>query len=166
MSQWNIVEEIRVGLLERARNDSDRFAKLPLYHFDVYPTFVPFAELTFILETNDPNALQEMHLAEQSYHTCANALKLRNDELAKFYANPRVSHRILDFETGAALTKADPQDTFFLRKATDGLYTCVDRTLPRLADAIKKVEQLRRSMFPEKKPLQLIHNSPVSAGIG
>src|SRR5437763_1141123 len=83
---------------------------------------------------------------------------------AIFDTNPRGSHPILDFETGAALTKADPQDTFVLRKATDGLYTCVDRTLPRLADAIKKVEQLRRSMFPEKKPLQLIHNSPVSAG--
>ena len=162
MSQWNIVEQIRVGLLERARNNPDRFAKLPLYHFDVSPTFVPFADLTFILETNDPNALQDIHLAEQSYHTCVNAMRLRNEELAKFYQNPRVSHRILDFETGAAQTQADPQDTFFLRKATDGLYSCVDRTLPRLVGTIEKLEKLRRSLFPEKKPLRMITESPAS----
>src|ERR1700682_426698 len=144
MSQWNIVEEIRVGHLEPLRNDRNRFAKMPLYYFDVSPTFVPFAELTFILETNDPNILQEVHLAEQSYQTCNNALKLRNQELKKFYENPPVSHELLDFETGAAITKADPKEIFFLNKATDALYKCVDRTLPRLVSTIEKLEKLKR----------------------
>lgn len=161
MSQWNVVEEIRVGHLERLRNDPDRFAKLPLYYFNVSPRFVPFAELTFILETRDPNMLQEIHLAEQSYQTCAEALKLRNEKLAKFYDDPRISHQILDFETGAAITKADTKDMFLLRKATYGLYTCVDRTLPRLVSAIEKLEKLRRSMFPEKQPLRMTPDSPV-----
>jgi len=161
ISQWNIVEEIRVGHLERVRNDRNRFAKLPLYYFTVSPTFVPFADLTFILETEDPNILHETHLAEQSYQTCADALKLRNEELAKFYENPRVSHRILDFETGAGITEADPKEMFFLRKATDALYTCVDRTLPRLAKAIERLQKLSSSIFPEKKPLRMITDSPV-----
>ena len=162
ISQWNIVEEIRIGHLERVRNDPNRFAKLPLYYFNVSPSFVPFADLTFVLETEDPNILHETHLAEQSYQTCADALKLRNEELAKFYQNQRVSHRILDFETGTGITEADPKEMFLLRKATDALYTCVDRTLPRLAKAIEKLQKLSSSIFPEKKSLRMIPDSPVS----
>jgi hypothetical protein len=162
ISQWNIVEEIRVGHLERVRNDRNRFAKLPLYYFNVSPTSVPFADLTFVLETGDPNILHEIHLAEQSYQTCADALKLRNGELAKFYESPRVAHRILDFETGAGITEADPKEMFFLKKATDALYTCVDRTLPRLVGAIEKLEKLSGSMFPAKQRLRMTPDSSLS----
>jgi hypothetical protein len=46
--------------------------------------FVPLADLTFVLETKDPNLLQEIHLAEQNYRACAQALQIRNQELQNF----------------------------------------------------------------------------------
>jgi len=162
ISQWNIVEAIRVQHLEKLRDDPNRFAKLPLYYFRVSPTVVPFAELTFVLETEDPNILREIHLAEQNFQSCVDALQLKNQELEKFYQNPSVSHQILDFETGAGIASADAKDLLFLRQATDALYTSVDRTLPRLASAVEKLEKLMKSMFPGRKALRMIPDSQIS----
>jgi hypothetical protein len=155
MSQWNIIEAIRVQHLEELRTDPGRFAKLKLYWFPMAPSFVPFAELTFVLATKDPNLLHEIQLAEQNYRACAQALQNRNEELQKFYDNPRVSHYIRDFETGAGVSAASNSDVFFLRQATDGLYTTVDRALPRLVGVIQNVEKLIKSMFPGKTSLKM-----------
>jgi hypothetical protein len=160
MSQWDIIEAIRVQHLEDRRNDPSRFTKLKLYWFPMAPSFVPFADLTFVLETRDPNFLYEIHLAEQNYRACAQALQMRNQELQKFYDNPRVTHHVRDFETGAGVAAASDRDLLFLRQATDGLYTAVDRALPRLVAAIRKVEQLVTSMFPGKTALKMTPIEP------
>ena len=126
------------------------------------PSFVAFDDLTFLLETKDPNILLEIHLAEQSYRGCAEALQLRNRELEKFYQNPRISHQIRDFETGAGLAAASQKDLIFLRQATDGLYVSVDRTLRRLASAVEKLEKVIKAMFPGRQALRMIPDSQVS----
>ena len=113
MSQWDIIEAIRVQHLEDLRSDPSRFTKLRLYWFPMAPLFVPFADLTFVLETKDPNLLHEIHLAEQNYRACAQALQIRNGELQKFYDNPRVSHHVRDFETGAELLPRVTATWFF-----------------------------------------------------
>jgi len=155
MSQWNIVEAIRVQHLEHLRNDPIRFTKLKLFWFPLAPTFVPFADLTFVLETKDPNLLHEIQLAEQNYRACAQALQIRNQELQKFYENPRVSHHIRNFETGAGVSRASDRDLVFLRQSTDGLYITVDRALPRLVVVIEKLEKLIKSTFPGKTALKM-----------
>jgi hypothetical protein len=155
MSQWNIVEAIRVQHLEDFRNDPIRFTKLKLYWFPMAPVFVPFADLAFVLETKDPNLLLEIQLAEQNYRACAQALHIRNEELQKFYGNPRVSHHIQDFETGAGVSRASDGDLLFLRQSTDGLYIAVDRALPRLVAVIEELEKLIKSMFPGKAALKM-----------
>lgn len=160
MSQWNIIEGIRVQQLEKLRNDASRFAKLKLYRFRATPTSVPFADLTFVLETKDPNLLQDIHLAEQSYYACVDVLQVRYEELQKFYDNPRVSHHIRDFETGAGVAEATAKDVLFLRQATDALYESVDRTLPRLASAVQKLETLSKQLFPGKQALRMVPDSP------
>lgn len=159
ISQWNIVEAIRVQHLEDLRSDPGRFTKLKLYWFPMSPSFVPFDDVTFVLETRDPNILQEIHLAEQSYRGCAEALQLRNRELEKFYENPRVSHQIRDFDTGAGVAAASQKDLIFLRQATDALYVSVDRTLPRLTSAVENLEKLIRAMFPGRQALRMVPDS-------
>ena len=160
ISQWNTVEAIRVQHLEEHRSDASRFTKLKLYWFPVSPVFVPFADLTFVLETRDPNILHEIHLAEQSYRGCVEALQMRNRELEKFYDNPRISHQIRDFDTGAGVARAGDKDLIFLKQATDALYVSVDRTLPRLVEAIQKLEKLIKTMFLGKQALRMIPESP------
>ena len=156
MSQWNVVEAVRVQHLEALRNDPVRFTKLKLYWFPIAPAFVPLTDLTFVLETREPNLLHEVHLAELNYRGCVQALEKRNQELQKFYDNPRVSHTIRDFETGAGVAAANDRDLIFLKQATDALYTAVDRSLPRIAAVIQKIEKLINAMFPGKQALRMI----------
>ena len=162
MSQWNIIEGVRVRQLEKFRDDPTRFAKLKLYRFKATPTFVPFSELTFVLETNDPNVLQDVHIAEQSYHACVDALQTRYEELLKFYDNPRVTHHILDFDTGAGVAASNKRDVLFLRQATDAVYDIVDRSLPRLTSAVAKLEALIKAAFPGKQALRMVPDSSAS----
>jgi len=98
MSQWNIVEAIRVQHLEDLRNDPSRFTKLKLYWFPMSPSFVPFADLTFVLETKDPNILQEIHLAEQSYRGCAEAYSC---EIRSSKSSMRTRGYRIKFETSS-----------------------------------------------------------------
>jgi hypothetical protein len=160
MSQWNVVEAIRVQHLQDLRNDPVRFTKLKLYWFPIAPAFVPLTDLIFILETKDPNLLHEIHLAELNYRGCTEALQMRNQELQKFYDNPRVSHEIRNFETGAGVSSATDRDLIFLRQATDALYISVDRALPRIAAAIQKLEKVIKIMFPDKQALRMIPENP------
>ena len=115
MSQWDIIEAIRVQHLEHARVPATPAGSLSsgFTGFQWVPSFVPFADLTFVLETKDPNVLHEIHLAEQNYRACAQALQIRNQELQKFYDNPRVSHHVRDFETGAGVAAASDRDSAF-----------------------------------------------------
>ena len=166
ISQWNIVEGIRVQHLEEFRNHPARFTKLRLFVFKISPSYVPFSDLTFVLETEDPNILHDVHLAEQSYQSCMEALTVRNQQLEKFYENPNVTHRILNFETGAGITEASQKDLLFLRQATDALFTSVDRTLPRLAAAIEKLEKVSKVMFPGKRALRMTPQTGAAASPG
>ena len=97
---------------------------------------------------------------QQSYHACVDALQIRYQELQKFYDNPRVSHQIRDFETGAGFAAASQKDLIFLRQATDALYVSVDRTLPRLASAVEKLEELIKTAFPGRQALRMTPDSP------
>jgi hypothetical protein len=165
MSQWNVVEAIRVQHLEELREDPIRFTKLRLYWFPVAPADVPLADLTFILETGQPNLLHEIHLAQQNYRTSVEALKMRNSELQKFYDNPRVEHHIRNFESGAGVAEASRRDLIFLKQATDALYVAVDRTLPRIAAVTEKIEKLIKVMFPGKQALRMVglDDQPIGA---
>ena len=157
ISQWNIIEGIRRQHLEPFRDYKDRFLKLKLLWFPMSPTFVPFGDLTFVLQTNQANILHEIHLAEQNYRACVEAVQVKNKELQKFYDNPRISHEIRDFETGVGVSKADEKELLFLKQATDALYISVDRTLPRLADAIRKLAKLITSIFPGEQALLMVN---------
>ena len=128
MSQWNIIEGVRVRQLEKLRDDPSRFAKLKLFRFRATPTFVPFGELTFVLERKDPDVLQDVHIAEQCYFACVDALDIRYQELQKFYDNPRVSHNTRDFDTGAGMAEAAPRDVLLLRQDEWALPGCRPRS--------------------------------------
>ena len=155
ISQWNIVEAIRVQHLEQFRADPNRFVKLGLFHLNVSPELVPFSDLTFVLEAKNPNILHEIHIAQQSYQACIDALSLRNQQLEQFYRNPRVKHQLVNFETGAGITEATPQDLFFLKQATNALYGCVDKALPRLVEAVQQLEKVIKSFFPGMQALKM-----------
>jgi hypothetical protein len=144
--------------LEKLRSEPDRFAKLPLFYAHGQAEHISIGELTFVLESKDPNVLQEIHLAQQSYEACITALTLRNVELEKFYNNPRVVHRVVDFDTGAGITEASQTDLILLKQSTSALYASVDNALPKLMVAFRALYDLSKALYPTLRALKVIPN--------
>src|SRR5208282_2715260 len=99
-SQWNILEGIRRHLLEPDRNDPNRHLNLSGFICSKAPLTVPFKELTFIIDSDEPSLLQEIHLAEQGHILALDALEKRNTELEKF--NSKYPPDGIDMLTGRA----------------------------------------------------------------
>lgn len=152
MSEWNILEGIRRQHLESLRDDPNRFVKLRLYYAPSYHHPVPFSEITAIARSSDPNLLQDIHIAEQRYHTAQETLALRNKLLEAFYQNPTED---FDPQTGRGKTRADDKEIFFLRQVTDMVYHHFDRALPALAETVKKLEKFIKSEFKGARALRM-----------
>jgi hypothetical protein len=160
MSQWNTLENIRQQHLEKFRSDPQRFMKLSLYYPAASPSFVPFADLTFVANSKYPNMLQEIHIAEQSYRSSVDALAIKNGRLEEFYRDPKVSHRDFDPATGRSVVVADVKDIFFLQKVTDAVYEQFDKALPRLKTAVLRLEKFIKLTFPKLRALQMVEENP------
>ena len=155
MSQWNILEGIRRQHLEPLREDPNRAMKLAIYYAPSLHHRVPFEGIAFITRTKEPNLLQVVHIAEQSFHTATEALSIRNGLLQDFYKNPAVERERFDPDTGRALIRADPKDVFFIRQATDVLYRHVDSALPKLKAAAESLEKFIKSEFKGARALRM-----------
>lgn len=152
MSQWNILEGIRLDFLEPLRNDPNRFSKLPLYYSASHHYPVPFDGIIPLTRSSNPHLLQEIHIAEQRFHSCQESIAMRNKLLEAFYKNPSQG---FDSETGRAKIHAEGREVFILRKATDTVYTQVDKTLPTLEDTVKAMEQFIKAEFKGAKALKM-----------
>jgi hypothetical protein len=155
-SQWNILEGIRRHPLEARRNEPDRFMKIPIFEAPGRHSEVPFKDITFILQSDDPNLLQDIHLAEQSFEIAFEALKIRNRCLTDFYDSPEVKKRDFDFETGASLVEAPRHRAFWVKETTNALYDSVDNALPKLKNQMDSVYAFTKRKYPKKKTIQFV----------
>ncbi len=67
---------------------------------------VPFDRLIFIAKRDDPNILQEIRIAEDSYIAAMESLRERNEKLEAFYYDPEVRRTSFDFDTGRGIGPA------------------------------------------------------------
>jgi hypothetical protein len=161
MSQWNILEGIRRQYLEERRNDPNRFIKLPLFQAPSHHYAIPFTGITFITQSKDPNLLQEIHIAEQAYLTSIDCLSILNQEKKAFYDNKNIHHETFDFETGVGKLIATPKDLFFVKEATNSLYSIVDKSIPTLDLTVKSVAKAIKSRWPKRRALSM---TPIEPG--
>jgi hypothetical protein len=152
MSQWNILEGIRRQHLEPLRDDPTRFVKLPVFYAPSHHYPVPFEHITRITRSSNPNLLQDVHIAEQRYHTSQESLAIRNKLLEAFYKNPNED---FDFDTGRGRVRADAKEVYFIRQATDVVYQQIDRALPALAETARALERFIKAEFKGAKPLRM-----------
>jgi hypothetical protein len=56
---------------------------------------------------------------------------------------------------------------FFLKQATNALYGCVDKALPRVVEAVQQLEKLIKSFFPGMQALKMTpETQPEATGHG
>ena len=158
-SQWNIVEDIRRNLLEPSRKDPNRHLNLRVFIRAQAPLTVPFKELTFIIDSDEPNLLQEIHLAEQGYIGAIDTLERWNAIRGDFYS--KYQPETIDMATGRASVTVQSKDIFLLKNAADILYDQVDKALPKFDEQIKKVFKYVKRNFKGKKAINAIQ--PIEA---
>lgn len=132
MSQWNILEGFRNQVLEKYRETPERHLKMRRALSSLSPHRVVYSEITCIAESANPNLLQEIHLAEQYYDSCVNALLLRNEAYNNFLYKSGGESIDFDSETGKGSVHANPRLVYSLKEATDFLYYIIDKALPAL----------------------------------
>jgi hypothetical protein len=154
LSQWNILENVRRQHLEPLRQDSTRFTKLSRFYTIKAHCSVPFSEITFIANSDEPNLLQEMHIAEQSYLNAILAIELYNQKRDEFFKNAEGRVDQFDMETGKTTIATAPQEVFMMRSVTDILYESVDKALPKLDEEVGKIWEFVKRNFKGMKAIK------------
>jgi len=129
-SQWSILDNIRKCLLEPVRNDPQRHMKQKQFLHTLGNLPVPFQELAFILDTETPNLLQDIHIAERRFLISLEYLERLNKlriELTTKYA-PEHFH----MHSGTGRVKVPEHEVYALKEFADLLYKEVDKALPEL----------------------------------
>ena len=152
MSQWNILEDMRRGFLEPNREDPNRFLMRP-YHSFGRAVSVPFDDIAFIVRSNEPDLLQQIHIAEQGFETVTEVLRIRNQKMEEFY---KLGASKFDFQTGVATVEAPPEVAFILKSITDALYEASDKAMPKLWGEIQALTDFIRRKYKKAKPLKMV----------
>jgi hypothetical protein len=154
ISQFNTIENLDEQHLARFRQDQQRERKL--ISFDMHDTNlrVDYHAVSFLLTTNNPTLVLDVHAAEQSYLSVMDALKLRNDAFAKLHTNSQVQN--FDPQTGhCSIAVKDPRDLKLLEDMTNALYTAIDRAKERLPLQVKELHNAGKLLYPKRKFLQV-----------
>ena len=156
MSQWNILKGIDKSLLASHRGKQDCFLRMPEFRSFGSPARVPFDDIAFISASDEPNLIQEIHIAEQKFDTAIEALRLWNDWCHRFHHSPDIEIRDFDLSTGAAKVAAPPQMIFYLKKYSEVIFETTDEAIPKLKGEIQSLEAYVKRRFKGMKALKMV----------
>jgi len=157
-SQWNVVEDMRKNFLEPFRKDPQRHLKQLQYLRVVGELSVPFEELTFIIDSKEPNLLQEIHIAEKRFTSSTDLLNKLNQK--RLEIQDKYPAKNFDMTTGRGEIDVPRYEIYRLKALTDLLYDEVDKALPDLFNTNRLVFDFVKTNLKGRKPAQFI---PVEA---
>ncbi len=154
MSQWTVLEDIRKDLLEDYRSRPDRHLHMPIYKKFGSAQRIDFHGISFICCSDNPDLLQQIHLAEQNFDTAFGSLEIRNDYCDNLISEGDI--KVFDSKTGQFVVSGElSANVFMLKQATDNLYQCVDGALPKLALEVDDLRAFVKKEFKGRKALAM-----------
>jgi hypothetical protein len=149
-SQWNVIEDMRKNLLEPSRKDPQRHFNMLQYFRVVGELNVPFEELTFIIDSKDPNLLQEIHIAEKRFKSSTDLLNKLNEK--RLEIQDKYPPKNFDMKTGRGSEMIVPAyEVYRLKVLTDLLYDEVDKALPDLTKTNDRLLKFIKTNIKGKK---------------
>jgi hypothetical protein len=158
LSQWTILENVRRDHLELLRNDPERFVKMPRFYTTIAHFSVPFSEITFVANSDEPNLLQQIHIAEQSYLGAVQAINLYNEKREEFFKNAEGRIEQFDIKTGKTTIATSEREIFMMKSVTDILYQQIDKTIPMLDTEVKNIWKFVKRNFKGMKAIKFGKN--------
>jgi hypothetical protein len=157
-SQFAVLDGIRKSLLEPLRNDPRRYQTFQVFFLGKAHLPVPLKDLTFLIDSDEPNLLQEIHLAETACTGVLDILKRLNEakELILKEAKPRT----FDMTTGKAAIEVRAELVFSVKSLLDLLYSETDKALPRFNLCVEKIHKFVKRNYRWKKAVPSIKDLP------
>ena len=160
-SQWNVIEDMRKNLLEPSRKDPERHFKMLQYFRVVGELNVPFEELTFIIDSKDPNLLQEIHIAEKRFKSSTDLLNKLNEK--RLEIQDKYPPKNFDMKTGRGSEMIVPAyEIYRLKVLTDLLYDEVDKALPDLTKTNDRLSRFIKTNLKGKKAAVFVSEAQAS----
>ena len=153
-SQWSVLEDLRRKFLDPVRDDPQRHMKQLQYFRVVGELSVPFDELTFIVDSKDPNLLQEIHIAEKWFSSSVDLLQQLNAKRVEI--QDKYPPKRFDMTTGKGDLELPAFELFRLKSLTDLLFHNVDNSLPELWNTNKKLLKFIKSNLKGKNALDFV----------
>ena len=160
-AQWNLIEGVRLRILEPLRDDPFRHLKLPRYYAPDTAMHIRAEEIAFLAEQGNAPLLMDIDIAQQRYLICLEAITRLREEIIAMNNNPKIDREGFDFQTGVSKIKATERDLFFVKEAANVLYRVIDGTLPHIVSIIPKIEEHIESVF-KKKGIKMITKPPLA----
>lgn len=111
--------------------------------------YVPFKDITFIIDSDEPKLLQQIHIAEQGFLATISALDKCNEVRAGLLA--KYPPENFNMQTGVGRLAIPEHEAYVLKNATDVLYKHVDVSLPIFDEQIKKISKFIECKFKGKR---------------
>jgi len=153
-SQWNVIEDMRKNFLEPFRKDPQRHLKQLEYLRVVGELSVPFEELTFIIDSKEPNLLQEIHIAEKRFTSSTDLLNKLNQK--RLEIQDKYPPKNFDMTTGRGEIDVPRYEIYRLKGLPDLLYDEVDKALPDLFNTNRLVFDFVKTNLKGRKAAQFI----------
>ena len=157
-SQWHVIENLR-RFLDPQREHEHRHVRLGKY-VSADAELVPFAELTFIIDSKTPNLLQEIHLTQMAYLQTMKILG-RYDSMKEEF---ELKHPPVDLnpETNMSKISVSKDEYHRMRIVVDFLYKTVDETLPKFNEQIADIHRFVKCNLRGRKAIPGIPSEAAS----
>lgn len=122
---------------------------------------MPFEELTFIINTNEPNLLQEIHIAEKGFLSSTDLLNKLNQK--RLEIQDKYPPKNFDVKTGKGSKMIVPvYEIYRLKALTDLLYDEVDKALPDLTKTNDRLLKFIKSNLKGRKAARFVPEAQVA----
>jgi hypothetical protein len=163
VGQYSIIRNLKDQHFDGYRDDPLRFLKaLPIPVYEPYPA-IETTKILFILESDDPDLLNHLYLAERRFRSAMGLLSERNrlhGQLQQLLAGAQPSGEISIDEVQK---RVGPALFAQLKTVTDGLYSTLESTIVQNRSTADRLEALMPRLFPGRRPMRVVALPPSQA---
>ncbi len=156
VGQYSIIRNLKDQHFDAYRDDPIRFlSALPMPVYDPYPA-IETAKVLFILESDDPDLLNHLYLAERRFRSAMGLLAERNRLHVQLQQELAVAPPTGEISVEEVRRRAGPALFGLLKTVTDGLYAAMESTLQQNRATAERLQALMPRLFPGRKSMKVV----------
>jgi hypothetical protein len=160
VGQYSIIRNLKDQHFDAYRQDPLRFLKaLPIPVYEPYPA-IETTKILFILESDDPDLLNHLYLAERRFRSAMGLLLERNRLHGQLQQILAVDPPPGEISAEEVRRRVGPAIFGQLKTVTDGLYAGLDSTIAQNRATADRLQALMPRLFPGRKAMKVVALPP------